>query len=425
MNDNPIRESLKACLASSSFPQNRQREVLERIQETKHMNKKLSYTLVFAAVLILALGSLAIAAGLGVFGSFSQDEDSYVNGTRLERLDEAAQRLDDSASVVAPEVSAPPETATLYDALLARQSGRTFELTLNQAYCDGHKLYYVYTLQTNQREVLFGEDEPTGFADWDWSFEGQTLKDVLEPYFEEEYPELVPQLSGDALRYVIIDNVALGDGADIDDGSERGISTMIYDSNQEWGDARTLTGFQEVELPQDYEVGERIDLLLPIHYSTTLYYEDEAGVHEAYIRQSENRGILRVPFTVEVGGSAQALTGTLETNEYTATASLSVSDVTIYGEVVFDAPEWEAAWKVAEDFLMSGCIGEPPEMPAMINSYQLIAGEEIMRNVGGGFGLNSDGHYRVQLEFDLPASMEALELRPETEELQDDVIVLK
>lgn len=427
MNDDRIRESLKACLSDSRFPMERQWEVLERIQgETPIMKRKFSMALVLAAVLLLAMGALAVAAGFGVFGSFSSGLNSYVNGARLERLDEAADTLNASAAVAAPTPEVTPTAAgTLYDELVARQGARTFDLTIHQAYCDGHKLYYSYTLTTNEKDLSFGEGKPTGFDAWEWEEPGKTFKDVWHFDDQETYEKVCAWLDGGSPRYVALDSVGIGDGVSIADGSEKGVPTMIYDSAREWIDETTLQGFQEVELPEDYEVGDSIDVLMSVLYSTTVYYQDETGVYRTGIRQAENRGILRVPFTVTANGSAKEMTGTLHAQDYSAHATLTFTDVTAYGEVVFNSPEWAQAYQAETDYWMNGGEGEPPAMPDMITSYQLVAGDEVLRNVGGGFGINESGKYHVFLEFDLPAGMDSLILKPTDKEFADDVIILK
>lgn len=427
MNDNLIRESLKSCLSASSFPIEKQWEVLERIQgDQPIMKRKLSFAFVLAACLLLAMGALAVAASFGVFGTLSDNENAYVNGARLERLDEASDTLNISATVAAPTPEVMPTAAgTLYDELVARQGTRTFDLTINQAYCDGRNLYYSYTLTTNQNELSFGEGKPTGFDAWEWEEPGKTFKDVWHFDDQETYEKVSAWLDGGAQRYVALDIVGVGDGVSIADGSEKGVPTMIYDSAREWIDETTLQGFQEVELPEDYELGDSLSVLMSVMYSTTVYYQDETGVYRTGIRQAENRGILRVPFTVEVGGHTTERTGTFETENYIAHAKLTFTDVTAYGEVVFDAPEWAAAYQADTEYWMNGGTGEAPVMPEMIHSYQLIAGEEVMRNLNGGWGLNDEGQFHVYIEFDLPASMDSLVLRPEDKEFAKDLIPLK
>lgn len=408
MDEKKIADALKACLANSEFSKERQQAVFREIRgEHVKMNRKISVSLVFAIVLILAIGGMAIAAGIGLFGRFSEDEMSYNKNVRLEHLEDSSQVIDESVKVTAPEnAQEPQEALTLYEEITAGQGGRTFDLTLNQVYCDGYKLYYTYTLKTNRMDITYGEGRPSGFDTWMMEEPGSRMADVwwIEP--EETFTQICEWLDGGAQRYVIMDAVGIGDGADIDDGSEHGIPTMIYDSGSEWTDELTLTGYQEVELPQAYAPGDTFDILLTVMYGTSVFYQDETGVYWDHVSQSENRGIIKVPFTVSVQGSAQEFTGTLQTNDYTATAHLTVSDVSVYGEVVFDAQDWverfNADWTQAD-----------ASEPEWITSYTLLAGEEELKNIGGGYGVNPDGQFIVMVEFDLPQDLQNLSLQPE------------
>ena len=425
MSDEKIRESLKACLSDSRFPQERQREVLERIHgEQTVMKRKIPYAVVLAAVLLLAMSALAVAAGLGVFGSLSGNVNSEINGTRLERLDEAADSVGAGAAISVYAAESAPD-ATDYERILASQGKRTFGLSIHQAYCDGHKLYYSYTLTTNQKELSFGEGKPTGMSSWEWNEPGKTFKDVWSFDDQEIHKKISDWLDGGSPRYAVMDSVSIGDGVSIDDGSEKDVPTMILDSAEEWIDETTLQGFQEVELPEDYQPGETINLKMSILYSTTVFYQDETGVYRMGVRQAENRGILRVPFSVTVGGQAKEMTGTIHAEDYSAHAKLTFTDVTAYGEVVFNSPEWAQAYQAETDYWMNGGVGDPPVIPDMITSFELVAGEEILRNIGGGFGINESGNYHVFLEFDLPENMDRLTLRPTDKKFTNDVIVLR
>src|SRR5699024_4876695 len=116
---------LKACLANSEFSKERQQAVFREIRgEHVKMNRKISVSLVFAIVLILAIGGMAIAAGIGLFGRFSEDEMSYNKNVRLEHLEDSSQVIDESVKVTAPEnAQAPQETLTLYEEITAGQGG--------------------------------------------------------------------------------------------------------------------------------------------------------------------------------------------------------------------------------------------------------------------------------------------------------------
>ena len=369
MNDEKIRESLRACLSDSRFPAQCQREVLERIHgEQPLMKRKIPYAVVLAAALLLAMSALAVAAGLGVFGSLKDNLNGEINGARLERLDQAADSVGAGASI-SVYAAAPAPNATDYDRILAAQGKRTFGLTIHHAYCDGRKLYYSDTLTTNKKELTLGEGKPTGISSWEWAAPGKTFKDVWSFDDQETQKKISDWLDGGSSRYAAMDSVGVGDGVSLDDGSEKGV----------------------------YRIG---------------------------VRQADNRGILRVPFTVTANGNAQEMTGTFHAQDYSAHATLTFTDVTAYGEVIFDSPEWAEAYRAQADYWMSGETGEPPVLPDMITSYQLIAGDEVLDNIGGGFGVSESGKYHVFLEFDLPKDMSSLSLKPTDRAFDSDVIPL-
>ena len=108
------------------------------------MKKRISATLVFAIILVIVLCGGVVASELGVFAQFgAQSENS---GERLDHLDEAA-------SVVG-------ETVT---------SDAGFTLTLEQAYCDGSRLYFAYTLAGDGFTLGDGADteDGTSMTIWD------------------------------------------------------------------------------------------------------------------------------------------------------------------------------------------------------------------------------------------------------------------
>ena len=69
--------------------------------------------------------------------------------------------------------------------MIAKLYARRFNLTLNQSYCDGNKLYYAYTLTTNTPLFWYeGEGAPTGIDEWITQEENLLLK-VLPEYKED------------------------------------------------------------------------------------------------------------------------------------------------------------------------------------------------------------------------------------------------
>ena len=148
--DKDIQNSLDAHLSGLHVSERQQAQMLNRIVrgEQPIMKKKISAALVFAIVMVIAMGSMALAAGLGLFGHFRQTQENN-NGARLEKLETLADTYETTKAAAMPTPAVPVTGDTMYDKLLLEQYSHTFELTLDQAYCDGHKLYYSYTLTSD------------------------------------------------------------------------------------------------------------------------------------------------------------------------------------------------------------------------------------------------------------------------------------
>lgn len=405
MNENELRRALKACLSDSAFPAARQREVMRQIKGEKPIVKrKLSVALVCAIVMIAALGGVALAAGLGGFGQLSLNPENDWAVNRLNRLEEAAVDVNETTQVTAPGAAQPAGTAeTDYEKLAAHQADRSFTLTLDQSYCDGYKLYYSYTLTTDAVQVSYGAGKPTGFDEWEMDYPDRKFKDtVLLPY-DEELQKAIEKWFDEHPDggYALIDSFGLGDGCSLDDGTEKGKPMNIYDSGLERVDERTWRGYQEVELPEGAANGESLKLLFPVLYSTSVYYQDGTGLYESHVHQAENRGILRIPLTIPVNAQAETLTATYSGAGYTASAILRISDVSIYGEVVFDAPEWVESFNSGDVFNENA-----------IYNYMLVTKTGTYTNLDGAYGVDKNGNYIVKVEFDLPDNTEELSLLP-------------
>ncbi len=133
MNEQEFKMRMKA--QRPELPQGfeaRQEAVLLRAMAAppRRMPVRRGAALLLAAVMLLAVCGAA-AVGLGLFGQIrgsKVDEGSY---TRLGLLEDAAQSIGKTQRLTIP--------GTDYGV----------ELTIDQAYCDGRKLYYSYTLKTD------------------------------------------------------------------------------------------------------------------------------------------------------------------------------------------------------------------------------------------------------------------------------------
>lgn len=178
-----ICTALDDCFAQMDKRPSQKSQIMNRAFMEDRGRRRAPAALVLAVVLLMALSGGAVAAKLGIFSQFIGGESKEWNGQRLERLDEAAQTVGET--VHSPE---------------------GFSLTLEQAYCDGDRLYFAYTLAS----------ETEGYM--------------------------------------------LGDGASLEDGT----SMTIWDRNDTSLDSCTTSGFQEVELPHSAQTSDALTIVLTV-----------------------------------------------------------------------------------------------------------------------------------------------------------------
>ena len=395
MDEDRLRSALKACLSDVDFSLERQGQVLNQVKGEKRMKKTMTLAVAFAMVMLL--GSVALATSLGVFGSFTNDLMSEMSANRLGILDDVASEIGASVTLTAPgEKTGAAKPASDVQSVIAGQAGRTFTLTVDQAYSDGMKLYYSYMLKTEAPQTIMAEGKPAGIDEWDSFMPDVKFDEVYGFYDSNETAKIAGWLNGHDASYVIRETVSIGDGA-----SMNGTPLNIYDSNFEWVNENTLTGFQEVRLPDAYKTGDKLNVQLNILYGATVYYQDETGVYSKYFAQSENRGILTADVTLPVNGTTKAVAGTIKTDAYTAEAKLYISDVDIYGTVTFSGVE---KWLASDD---------PFDFTAdAIKSYTLVSGVEELNNLDGALSGIVDGTYTIGVRYDLPVNTDNLILRP-------------
>ena len=424
VDEQKLRNALKACLPQSEFPPERRQAVLRAIRkEEPIVKRKISTALVFAIVMTLIVGGAALAANLGVFGQSVNNDDNEQSVGRLEKLENASATYNDTQAAQAPEQTATEAPKTVYDELMASLYNRRFNLTLNQAYFDGYKLYYSYTLTSDCKTgFITGEGMPTGFDDmWQSTEAGKYATGRTYISDDAIQREIVTYFSGHPVGYIAYESMGVGDGA-----AMNGKPLMILDSGSEMVNEYTIQGYQEVEMPDGFEPTDEIEIEMSILYGMSVYCQDENNVYFSHLMTPENRGIFRLPFKVNLNGQTEAYTGSVTTGAYSAQATIRVSDVDISGEVVFDAPEWAAAFEASADGK------HEMEMP-YINDYKLVADGVELQNHDGAYGVNADGQFFVKVRYDLPESMNSMVLVPtatgidhsdKTAETENEEIVL-
>lgn len=249
--------------------------------------------------------------------------------------------------------------------------------------------------------ATYGEGEPTGDFNYTWVEEGKTANDCMTLEGEEK-----AWFEDHKVAYELFNGFGLGDGASTPDGHD----LMILDSADEQVDACTKRGFQEVEIPEDVTVGDTLDFVLSINDTAAciIRLRRTSGARRRVFRRIADSSACRSPSRwTEKPRSAP---GSLMTDAYSAQATVFISDVDISGTVYFDNAEFVQDYKEYDQKMMNG---EEVQMPRVITGYELVADDQVVEPIDGGWGVdNKTGQYHVELRYDLPESAEFLSLRP-------------
>ena len=377
-----IRDAIDAEFSDLQTRPSLRPAIMRRIAGERAAKPRGSMALVLALVMVFALGGMAVAAGLGLFGQLRAGKEEETSYARLERLEEAAVQIGETKRLtVSGTKHEKPETVR--DALLDAQIGRTYDLTMEQAYCDGRKLYYAYTLRINGERLFMGEGEATGFASWDAAYPDERFEDGFDLGLDDALNEKVAQWLRDCKSgYVVKRSAYIGDGAELKDGT----NLTPVDSGSEDADEQTIRAYCEVELPEGYQAGDTVEFVLTVITCDTVYAQNESGFYEATLMNRE--AMLRVPVSVPVTGQTRMLKGEGTADGYAAQATLVVSDVDLSGEVSIDAPK---------DYVPEG--------------YTLLADGVEYPNINEWMEYDGQKHV-IHLRFDLPDAMGDLALMP-------------
>ena len=370
--------------------------IMRRIAEEKRARRRVPVTLAFAILMTLVLGGMAVAAGLGLFGQLRERKVEEMSFNRLGLLEDAAVVMGETRRVIVPVQNGAAKPETARDQVLLSQQGREYELTIDQVYCDGRKLYYAYTLRMAGERLSLHAGKAIGFEGWDEAYPGERFVDV----FDTGLGDAENQCAGDWLDghkhgYVVRHNAFVGDGAKLPDGTEMN----PIDSGSEQVDADTMTAYYEVALPEGYVAGEMVEFVLTVMTSDTVYAQDEAGVYRATIFDRANSVDVKV--SAPVTGSTSMLTGEGTADGYAAKAELRVSDVDLSGSVRIEAPQ---------EYHPEG--------------YVLLADGTAYRNMDPWFAYDGQAHV-LNLRFDLPKTMNSLVLMPLDPAYAHEAITLK
>lgn len=381
-------------------------DIQEKIKGEKKMKKKISTALVFALAAMLALTGAALATGLDVFGQVREKMADEISYERLGLLEETAATVGRTFRFAAPAAVDAQEPQNDRERLMLAQHDFTADLTIDQIYCDGRKLYYSFTFSSDDIGIEAGKGKPTGFETWDehpGERFGESLHIALSRKTEEE---AVRYLSSQESAYIVENYLFCADSVTLEDGTE----LQIIDSGYFALDDSHYMGYREYLLPDGYQAGDEVRFVITMMGTTSVFYQDETGVYANDIFQREC--MVSVIASASVSQSLNTYSSVVKTGEYEALAELYISDVDISGCVKITGPEeWIKAWEPCDD-------EEEFERrwngSDFVKDYKLIVnGEFECTGYMLGVFRRDETSYTLDLRYDLPeGEIDSLELIP-------------
>jgi len=249
-----IREAMNRRLSSLEANTGRRARIRQRIEreEEPEVKRKMSIGMAFALIAVLALGGIALAAGLNVF-------DIY---------DEAYPKLTGLAPLSAMEEAAPVTIET-------EELGATTAAITN-AYYDGLSLIVGYSIENGSAFEAFdpSEDElknkqPLEIDPEPWA---RNLKNSAEEADEAAIDEIV-QRCRKGEPFGLIHHIVFGDSYAAADEGAAAWGGMAFDSASEGGVRYQLTEF-ESPLPEAVRDLDQLTVTVRLRMDSPHYYFD-------------------------------------------------------------------------------------------------------------------------------------------------------
>lgn len=307
-----IREAMTSCLSGVDALPSMRADILRAAKGEEKVKRNLSKGLVLALVLILMMSSVAVAAGLGLFGQIGQQAHS---DSRLPGLENVSTTLEKAFDV-----------------------GGGVTVTVHQAYYDGSRVFISYSV-TGPYDVLETGTGDPGIVNYDWEEPGVIFG---EQWFVEgpNGQALASWLDGSEPRWAKRTVVSVHDGLQIGEEYLDIIGGEYY-----WLEDGTLMSWKECEVPAELAADE-VTFSIGVFGGATTYYQTAEALYTALERGKTTW----YDFTVKKTEAGAVLTGTAQTADWTATANLTASAIDVKGEIIVKGPEsWTDIWNSWEN----------------------------------------------------------------------------
>ena len=310
MDKRKIKEAMASCLSGVDALPSMRAEILRAAKGEKKVKHHLNKGLVLALILMLMMSSVAVAAGLGLFGQLGQQENA---DARLPALDMASTPME--------KVFTTPEGVTV---------------TINQAYYDGSRVFVSYTVAGPTKFAETGEGKPD-IVNYDWRKDGVHYADEIHDT-SAAGQQLAAWLDGSAPRWGKLSSVYVSDNMDMADGTNLNIigggDEDVYQADGSY------INWKECEIPAD-KAADEITVCLAVYTNERTYYQTADSLYYSFGGVTQRN---QFEFTIQKSAVTE-LTGSGKGADWTAEANLTLSAIDMKGEIIVEGPEgWTDIW---------------------------------------------------------------------------------
>ena len=363
-----IHDAMNACLSGVETLPSRRADILRAAKGENKVKRKFNMGLIFAIVIIMMMSSVAVAAGLGLFGQLGHQQHS---DSRLPGLENVSTTLDKAFDV-----------------------GGGVTVTVHQAYYDGSRVFISYSVAGPYDVLETGVGDP-GIVNYDREEQGVIFRDLW--YVEGPNGQAIMSwLDGSEPRW------ATRTVANVHDGLQIGEEYLdIIGGEYYWLEDGTLMSWKECEVPAELAADE-VTFSIGVFTNKTTHYQTPEALYTSYQERGKTTWH---DFTVKKTEASAALTGTAQTSEWTATAQLTASAIDVKGEIILECPEvWSDLWQTWEN----------PDKVDYIHDWAFyVNGAEVGGyNLNGGVNVLGDGKLRFTICYKLDTLTADMKLVP-------------
>ena len=344
------------------------RRVLERAKGEGPVKKKISAALIIAIALILVTASVALAAGLGLFGELA---DSPSGDGRLSALDGAAEPVG-------------LEWTTL----------DVITLRIEQAYFEGDRVFISYRMTGPYAASVLHEGAPEEAYAWSDEEETVAAEEMMSDIPARQ--EVILQLDGTAPRWAEFTDAGLHDGLFLADGTYLDIigGDIVVQADG------SLIGWKECEIPEDV-LEDTMTFRAVLFRTRSVLFQDGPVLRSFSGRAGEDAGF---DFTLTRTADLTRLTGEGNGEAYAAAADFTAGHIDLRGTVTVECPaSWVAVWDTWEN----------PDGVDLIEDWFLYRGGELVSDEGlQAIWSEDETHLVFELVFSAAGGTDGLSLVP-------------